>query len=85
VVRTGHGAVARALLTDASVLVFDEPTEGLDPETERQVINGVLDRTAGRTLLLLTHRLAGLDRMDEVVTLDAGQIIERGRFQALAL
>ena len=78
-------AVARALLTDASVLVFDEPTEGLDPETERQVINGVLDRTAGRTLLLLTHRLAGLDRMDEIVTLDAGQIVERGRFQALAL
>jgi ABC-type transport system involved in cytochrome bd biosynthesis fused ATPase/permease subunit len=44
-----------------------------------------LDRTAGRTLPLLTRRFARLDRMAEIVTLDTGQIVERGRFQALTL
>ena len=75
--------VARALLTDASILVLDEPTEGLDAETARHVLDNVLQRTAGRSLLLLTHRYAGLDRMDEVVTLDGGRIVERGRFADL--
>lgn len=70
-------AVARALLTDASILVLDEPTEGLDAETARNVLDGVLRRTAGRTLLLLTHDYAGLERMDEVVTFDGGRIVER--------
>lgn len=73
-------AVARALLTEASIFVFDEPTEGLDAETAQKVLDGVLRRTAGRTLLLLTHQFAGLDRMDEIVTLNAGKIVETNRF-----
>lgn len=76
-------AVARALLTEAPIIVLDEPTEGLDPETERKVLDGVMQQTAGRTLLLLTHRLAGLERMDEVVALDAGRIVGFGRFRDL--
>ena len=73
-------AVARALLTEASIFVLDEPTEGLDAETARQLLDGIFQRTSGRTLLLLTHRLAGLERMDEIITLDAGNIVERDRF-----
>jgi ATP-binding cassette subfamily C protein CydC len=76
-------AIARALLSDAAIFVLDEPTEGLDAETARQVLSGVLQRTTGRSLLLFTHRYAGLDQMDEVVTLDGGRIIERGRFATL--
>jgi ATP-binding cassette subfamily C protein CydC len=72
-------AVARALLTEASILVLDEPTEGLDAETAQKLLDGVLRRTAGRTLLLLTHQFAGLERMDEIVTLDAGKIVEHER------
>ena len=63
--------LARALLTEAPVLVLDEPTAHLDPETATAVMDDVLAAAAGRTVLLITHRPEGLERMDEVVTLDA--------------
>jgi ATP-binding cassette, subfamily C, bacterial CydC len=66
---------ARALLTDANILALDEPTEGLDAETARQVPDG-LRRTAERTLILLTHRPDGPAFMDEVVTFDGGKIVQ---------
>ena len=67
--------LARALLADAPVLVLDEPTAHLDPTTAGSLMNDVLDAAAGKTVLLITHRPEGLERMDEVVTLDAGRII----------
>ncbi len=63
--------LARALLADAPVLLLDEPTAHLDPATARSVMDDVLDAAAGRSVLLITHRSEGLERMDEVVTLDA--------------
>jgi len=60
-------AVARALLRPAPVLILDEPGEGLDPEAEQALLDAVIDGLAGRSLLLITHRPAGLDRMDAVV------------------
>src|SRR6185503_7432081 len=62
--------LARALLTEAPVLVLDEPTAHLDPETATAVMDDVLAAAAGRTVLLITHRPEGLERMDEVVALD---------------
>jgi thiol reductant ABC exporter CydC subunit len=61
--------VARALLANAPVLVLDEPTAHLDAPTAERLIDDVLDAAADRTLLLITHRPEGLDRMDEVVRL----------------
>ena len=71
-------AIARALLLNAPVLVLDEPTEGLDARTARDLY-GALDAAAsGRTLLLITHRLGGLaDLVDEVAVMQAGRIRER--------
>ncbi|MEU9607711.1 thiol reductant ABC exporter subunit CydC [Streptomyces sp. NPDC048057] len=63
--------LARALLADPPVLVLDEPTEGLDPQTAAAVLADVLDATRGRTTLLVTHERNGLDAADEVVGLDA--------------
>jgi thiol reductant ABC exporter CydC subunit len=63
--------VARALLANAPVLVLDEPTAHLDGPTAERLIEDVLDATAGRSVLLITHRPEGLDRMDGVVRLPA--------------
>jgi thiol reductant ABC exporter CydC subunit len=62
-------AVARTLLTDASVLVLDEPTAHLDPNTASELVEDVLSATGGRTVLLITHRTEGLDLVDRVVSL----------------
>ena len=61
--------VARALLANAPLLVLDEPTAHLDTRTAERLIDDVLDAAAGRTVLLITHRPEGLDRMHEIVRL----------------
>jgi len=63
--------VARALLADTPVLVLDEPTAHLDPPTAQALIDDVLDAVGDASVLLITHRPEGLERMDEVVTLAA--------------
>ncbi|MFJ7157475.1 thiol reductant ABC exporter subunit CydD [Streptomyces sp. NPDC101118] len=77
-------ALARALLADFPVLVLDEPAEHLDLETADALTADLLTATEGRTTLLITHRLAGLDAVDEVVVLDHGRIVQRGGYAALA-
>lgn len=71
--------VARALLAGAPVLVLDEPTAHLDGETAEGLIRDVFAARGDRSVLLITHRPEGLDMVDEVVTLEAGRIIERTR------
>jgi ABC-type multidrug transport system fused ATPase/permease subunit len=61
--------VARALLADAPVLVLDEPTAHLDALTAQRLLDDVLDGAGGRSVLLITHRPEGLERMDEIVAL----------------
>ncbi|MFH0517483.1 thiol reductant ABC exporter subunit CydD [Streptomyces sp. M41] len=77
-------ALARALLADFPVLVLDEPAEHLDLPTADALTADLLAATEGRTTLLITHRLAGLDAVDEVVVLDAGRVAQRGTFAELA-
>ena len=76
-------AIARAILKDAPVLLLDEATEGLDAVTEEAVLREILLFAQGRTLLMVTHRLVGLEAMDEILVLQDGQVVERGREQAL--
>lgn len=70
--------VARALLREAPVLVLDEPTEGLDPVTERELLAALEPLVAGRTVLLIGHRLAALAGADRVAVLDRGTVVEAG-------
>lgn len=71
-------AIARALLRDAPVLILDEATANLDPVTERAILETVHTTFAGRTTLMITHRLVGLETADEILVFHAGQIVERG-------
>ncbi|MGW1586593.1 thiol reductant ABC exporter subunit CydD [Streptomyces sp. NPDC002386] len=77
-------ALARALLADFPVLVLDEPAEHLDLPTADALTADLLSATEGRTTLLITHRLAGLDAVDEVVVLDEGRVVQRGPYAELA-
>ncbi|TCR24155.1 thiol reductant ABC exporter subunit CydD [Streptomyces sp. BK205] len=77
-------ALARALLADFPVLVLDEPAEHLDLPTADALTADLLAATQGRTTLLITHRLAGLESVDEVVVLDEGQVVQRGSYAELA-
>ncbi len=71
-------AVARALLTDFPILVLDEPGEHLDPPAADALTADLLALTEGRSTLLITHRLTGLEQVDEIVVLDEGRVVERG-------
>ncbi|MGW7238770.1 thiol reductant ABC exporter subunit CydD [Streptomyces sp. NPDC054804] len=77
-------ALARALLADFPVLVLDEPAEHLDLPTADALTADLLAATEGRTTVLITHRLAGLEAVDEVVVLDGGQVVQRGPYAELA-
>ncbi|MFH8981440.1 thiol reductant ABC exporter subunit CydD [Streptomyces varsoviensis] len=78
-------ALARALLADFPVLVLDEPAEHLDLPTADALTADLLAATEGRTTVLITHRLAGLDAVDEVVVLERGRAVQRGAYGELAV
>jgi ABC-type multidrug transport system fused ATPase/permease subunit len=65
--------LARAMLQDAPVLILDEPTAHLDPDTAGELMRDVLLQTGGRTVLLITHRTEGLDLVDRVVALPTAE------------
>ena len=67
-------SLARVLLADFPVLVLDEPTEHLDEQTADELTRDLLAATAGRTVLLITHRMAGLQQVDEIVRIEAGRL-----------
>ncbi|MFE7273270.1 thiol reductant ABC exporter subunit CydD [Streptomyces sp. NPDC057623] len=78
-------ALARALLADFPVLVLDEPAEHLDLPTADALTADLLAATEDRTTLLITHRLAGLEAVDEVIVLEEGRVVQQGTFAELAV
>jgi ABC-type multidrug transport system fused ATPase/permease subunit len=76
-------AIARVLLKNAPLLILDEATANLDAITEREVMETIHSLMKGRTTLMVTHRLVGLERMDEILVLEKGEIVERGLHKEL--
>ncbi|MEY2484056.1 MAG: ATP-binding cassette, subfamily bacterial [Verrucomicrobiota bacterium] len=71
--------IARAFLKDAPILLLDEPTSALDPTTEATIMETIKDLMQGRTTLIVTHRLATIHRVDRIVVLEHGRIVEQGK------
>ncbi|QLY37773.1 cysteine/glutathione ABC transporter ATP-binding protein/permease CydC [Citrobacter freundii] len=71
-------AIARAVLHDAPLMLLDEPTEGLDATTESQMLELISDVMRDKTVLMVTHRLRGLSRFNQIIVMDNGHIIEQG-------
>jgi ATP-binding cassette subfamily B protein len=76
-------AIARAILKDAPILILDEATSSLDSESEALIQDALLTLLAGRTAIVIAHRLSTVKRMDELVILDRGAVVERGGHDAL--
>jgi ATP-binding cassette, subfamily B, bacterial len=76
-------AVARALVRDAPIVILDEPTTGLDAQTEALLLEALARLSIGRTTLVIAHSLSTIQSADLIVVLDRGRIVESGRHDAL--
>ncbi|MCU0945342.1 MAG: ATP-binding cassette domain-containing protein, partial [Rubritepida sp.] len=76
-------AIARAILRDAPILLLDEATSALDAESERDVQAALAQLSAGRTTLVVAHRLATIRRADRIVVMEAGRVAATGTHEAL--
>jgi ATP-binding cassette subfamily C protein CydC len=75
--------LARALLKDAPIWILDEPTANLDVKTERKMLDTIRAATEKRTVILITHRLLDMEKMDEILVMHQGRIIEKGTHSQL--
>jgi ATP-binding cassette subfamily B protein len=76
-------AIARALILEPPILLLDDPTTAIDPETEHEVLEAISSATVGRTTLVVANRLATLRRADRIVVLQGGTIVESGSHEQL--
>jgi subfamily B ATP-binding cassette protein MsbA len=75
--------IARAIVRDSPILILDEPSSGLDAESERQVFDALARLRSGRTTFIISHRLATIRDADEILVLDEGRLVARGTHDEL--
>ena len=76
-------AIARALLKNGLIWILDEPTSALDARTEADVFLELFKQAGDRSLILVSHRLTGLERFDQIIVMEAGRVIEVGSYEEL--
>jgi ATP-binding cassette, subfamily C, bacterial CydC len=76
-------AFARVLIQDTPIIVLDEPTIGLDPKTEHELLQTMFSAAEDKTIIWVTHHLAGIEKMDEVIFLEDGRITMQGSHKEL--
>ncbi|OOS02074.1 cysteine/glutathione ABC transporter ATP-binding protein/permease CydC [Canicola haemoglobinophilus] len=75
--------LARVLLNDAPIILLDEPTEGLDRDTERHILNLLFTHCQNKTLIMVTHRLTAIEQFDLLCVIDNGHLVEQGHYSEL--
>ena len=76
-------SIARAILKDAPIVILDEATASVDPENERELQQAIAELTKNKTLLMIAHRLNTVREADQILVLENGQIVQRGKHQEL--
>jgi ATP-binding cassette, subfamily C, bacterial CydC len=76
-------ALARARLKDAPIWIFDEPTANLDVKTERKILDAIWATAGQHTMIMITHRLLDMEKMDQIIVMNRGQVVEKGTHSQL--
>ena len=76
-------SIARAVLKDAPIVILDEATANVDPENEKELMEAVAELTHDKTVIMIAHRLSTVRKADQILVLDKGRIIQRGRHEEL--
>lgn len=76
-------SIARAMMKDAPIIILDEATANVDPEDEKELMEGVSELTQEKTVIMIAHRLKTVRHADQILVVDKGQIVQRGTHEEL--